>query len=128
MRILVVDDEFVSLSKMVTLLSRYGRCDAAENGEEAYDLYLKQMASVQPYSLVMADIEMPGMNGFALLSLIAKDEEQRKVFKRSKKIIISSHSTRDNVINARYNGCDTFLVKPLEPVPLETKLKELGLL
>jgi two-component system chemotaxis response regulator CheY len=114
MNSLVVDDEFVALSKLVSLLTPLGPCDAATSGNQALKLFSKALKNASPYDLVTIDIEMSDMNGIALLGRL-QQEEQVQSGKRARKIMISGK-------------CDAFLVKPVKQATLLAKLAELGLI
>jgi two-component system chemotaxis response regulator CheY len=126
MRILVVDDEFVSLTKMIALLSSYGPCDAATHGEQAIQMYSEACATGQPYGLVIMDIEMPGMDGIQTLHTICQREQLRQM-PRARKIVISAASSRENVRRAAEQGCDAFMVKPVSKDNLVSILSKLGI-
>lgn len=127
MKILVVDDEFVALNKMTGILSAFGECDAATNGEQALEMYLKALDRIHPYDLVTIDIEMPGMDGLTLLARICEEEKRRQA-RQTKKIMVSAASSVDNVKQAAHNRCDAFLVKPVKRQALLQKLVDIGLL
>ncbi len=127
MRSLVIDDEFVALSKMVHLLKPFGQCDAATNGQQALQMFTDALHDACPYHLVTIDINMLDISGITLLGqLQAKDRAQGG--RRAKKIIISAVSTSSNVLAAATGECDGFLVKPVRRTALLDKLAELGLL
>lgn len=127
MRILIVDDEFVALTKMVKWLSEYGQCDVATNGKQAYDMFLKALGKLEPYDLITIDIVMPGINGFMLLKLICAKEQNTRVTP-SKKIMVSEQGCPSNVIHARIHHCDAFIVKPVKKEILKNKLIEIGII
>ncbi len=127
MRILVVDDEFVALTKISTLLSQYGECDAATSGKQASELFFKAIDAGNPYHLVTIDINMPEGNGFELMKTLSRLEERRGITP-AKKIIISASSDTRSVLLAARKKCDGFLVKPVKRDALENKLRELELL
>ena len=127
MRSLVVDDEFVALSKMVLMLSPYGQCDAATNGEQAMSMLRNALDQGEPYDLIALDINMPGTNGLQLLQTINCEEQCRKT-PRARKIIVSAASSRSNVTRAVERRCDAFLVKPVSRDVLAATLQKLGLL
>jgi len=127
MRILIVDDDFVALTEMVTWLSEYGQCDVATNGKQAYDMFLKALGKLEPYNLITIDIVMPGINGFMLLKLIRAKEQSPRVTP-SKKIMVSEQGCPSNVIHAGIHHCDAFIVKPVKKETLKNKLIEIGII
>lgn len=127
MKCLAVDDEFVALTKMSTLLSDYGTCDTANSGEQALIMFHKAFLEGSPYHLITIDIEMPGMNGIQLLKKITIDENLLFI-PRSYKLIITAEGSPGNVIQAIENKCDSFLVKPVKKDTLHMRLKELNIL
>lgn len=127
MKCLAVDDEFVALTKMSTLLSDYGTCDTATNGEEALRMFHKAFLEGDPYQLMTIDIDMPGMNGIQLLKKITIDENLLFI-PRSNKLIVTAEGSPGNVLQAIENKCDSFLVKPVKKDTLQMRLKELNIL
>lgn len=66
LRILVVDDDEGMRRMLFILLTRMGhRVVLAENGEQAFELF-----SREPFSLIMTDLCMPEMDGFALAAKV----------------------------------------------------------
>lgn len=124
MRILVVDDEYVALTKMVGLMSEYGECDAATNGQQALDLFRKAILQGRPYDLATLDIELPDKNGIQLLHEL--NEREESTGKRSIKLVISVAGTTRNILQAAANHCDAFIVKPVKRVVLTEKMEQLG--
>jgi two-component system, chemotaxis family, chemotaxis protein CheY len=127
MKCLAVDDEFVALTKMSTLLSDYGTCETASNGEQAMAMFHKAFLEGMPYQLITIDIDMPGMNGIQLLKKISIDESLL-FLPKAYKIIVTAEGSPGNVIQAIENKCDSFLVKPVKKDTLQLRLKELGIL
>jgi two-component system chemotaxis response regulator CheY len=126
MRILAVDDEFVALTKMVALLGEYGRCDAATNGKQAYEMFAEALMLGEPYDLVTIDINMPEVDGLHLLEKMHKGEAGSR-HKTALKIMITAESTPETVMAAGRRKCDAFLAKPIQREVLQKKLAELGL-
>jgi two-component system chemotaxis response regulator CheY len=127
MRSLAIDDEFVALSKMVTLLEPFGQCDAATSSQQALELYRKALQEGCPYALVTIDINLPDTNGIALLERL-HSEERRRGARRAWKLMVTAESTASNVLAAASGECDGFLVKPVRRAVLVRKLATLGLL
>jgi two-component system, chemotaxis family, chemotaxis protein CheY len=126
MRILVVDDDFIALKKVMDMLGRYGECDAATNGKQAIMMYCKAFGDGQPYDLVTLDIEMPELTGLEALRMLS-EKEQMKQIPRSKKIMVTGSSNRTNVVEAMHHHCDAFLVKPITLDVLTRTLTRLGI-
>lgn len=124
MRILAIDDEFAALKKMEVLLSEYGQCDAATNGQQARELYAQAIKEGEPYSLITIDIELPDTNGLELLKFFYTVETQNEKLS-SKKIMISAHGNPDNVFDAS-KYCNGFITKPVKRDILFEKLDKMG--
>ena len=60
MKILIVDDDLVSRSKMEVLMSSFGECILAHDGLEAISEYRRAWEECAPFGLITLDIEMPG--------------------------------------------------------------------
>ena len=75
MRILIVDDEIVSRSKMSTIMSHFGDCEAVDSGEMAIASFKKAWRDAQPFNLISLDIDMPDMDGFEVLSALREFEQ-----------------------------------------------------
>ena len=127
MRTLVIDDEFIALSKMIALLEPLGQCDAATNGQQAMDLFRKSISDGCPYQLITIDINMPDTNGIRLLGQLQR-EEQTHNWPHARKLIVTAASTTSNVLAALTGDCDGFLAKPVRRNVLWDKLASLGLL
>lgn len=123
-KILAIDDEFTALTKMKTLLSEYGQCEAATSGAQTMELVKTALADGKYFDLITIDIELPDIDGIALLSEILKEEEKYDC--QAVKIIVSAVSTTSNVCRAAKCNCDGFLVKPVKRQMLYEKLNNLG--
>ncbi len=118
MRIMVVDDE-----QDVQLLFRQKfrkeiktgeiKFDFASSAEEALE-YLQRETS-NHLVLILADINMPGMNGLELLKII-KEKFSLKVF------MITAYGDDHNYLTAMEYGADDYLAKPVDFEQLKTKL------
>ena len=129
MRILVVDDDYVSRSKLAALLAPYGQCDSSPNGEIALKLFEEAQKELAPYELVTMDIEMPGMNGEEVVKQMRKVEESLQVpTLDSVKILMVTvkHALKD-VSASYYHGCNGYLIKPTTPEGLREALAEIGI-
>lgn len=100
--ILAIDDEQVILDSIVKIGKMDGlSVDSADNGQNALE-YL----SKYNYRLIISDIMMPVMDGFALLEETAKRNLITPV------VMTTGYSTFDNAINSLYKGAIDFIPKP----------------
>ena len=79
MRILIVEDEFITRKIVQSILSSYGECDIAVDGEEAVQAFTMAWESNKPYDLICMDILMPNKDGHQALKEIREKEAQRGI-------------------------------------------------
>lgn len=114
--VLVVEDEpliLSNLSKKVELAANYFVVAAkAENGHEA----LKILAENPQIQLIITDIEMPGMNGLAMIQTV------RKAYPHIHIIILSGYSNFEYARTALRYGVNDYLLKPVSQDALNNVL------
>ncbi|MCP9768940.1 response regulator [Lacihabitans sp. LS3-19] len=76
------------------------------NGLEAVDV-LKNSGEVP--SFIFLDLNMPKLNGFECLQLMAKES----LFSETKKIVYSTSSNEKDIYQSNALGADKYLVKPV---------------
>ena len=123
-RLLVVDDCEAARTILQDILIRFGfRVDAVASGQEALDCLVRAAQADTPYSLVLLDWKMPGMNGMDVADSIHK----LPLESIPHLLMISAHGLeayREKGENLHFAG---FLVKPVNPVTLWSAiLKVLG--
>ena len=123
-RLLVVDDCEAARTILQDILIRFGfRVDAVASGQEALDCLVRAAQADTPYSLVLLDWKMPGMNGMEVADSIHK----LPLESIPHLLMISAHGLeayRERGENLHFAG---FLVKPVNPVTLWSAiLKVLG--
>ncbi len=102
--ILIVDDESKMRHILKIMLSLEGHnVEGAQDGETAL-----AMVRERPYDLVISDIQMPGMDGLALLDHIQAMEVPCPV------IIITAYATIDSAVKAMKRGAVDYITKPFE--------------
>jgi signal transduction histidine kinase/FixJ family two-component response regulator len=116
-QILVIDDHWENRSVLLNLLTPLGFVvTEAEDGQAG----LEQMRRSCP-DLVITDLVMPVMDGFALLRQMRRDETLRSV-----KVIVSSASVAQLDQQMSLDaGADTFLTKPVQVSDLFKLLEQL---
>ncbi len=125
MRILVVDDELVSRTKMETLMQTFGECTKAEDGFQAISMYTSAYTDGTPYHLVMLDIEMPDMKGPEVLHHIRDVESQGD--HRAVVLMVTAQAGQKQVLSCIQQGCDDYIAKPFNISIIRNKLKKFGI-
>ncbi|SFB91492.1 sensor histidine kinase [Spirosoma endophyticum] len=116
--ILIVDDrrENILPLKKILELHRFS-VDSAESGEEALKKVLKNA-----YSVIILDVQMPGMDGFEVANAIAGFSGARD----TSIIFLSAVNTEKKFITKGYtSGGVDYLTKPVDPDILVLKVKTL---
>lgn len=104
-RILIVDDEQLSLSLLEQYLSESGfQLILATSATEAL-----QLLQTQAVDLVISDIVMPGMDGIKLIENIRSSHPDMPV------IAITANGSVGNAVEAMRNGAYDYLEKPVNP-------------
>ncbi len=125
MRILVVDDEMVSRTKLETIMSSSGLCRTAESGKRALDLYARALADGKGYDLVMLDIDMPDLQGDQVLKRFREMEYGGP--HRAAVVMVTAKSDQAHVMECLNSGCDAYIAKPFNERVIKEKLSRLGL-
>jgi putative two-component system response regulator len=104
-RILAVDDDESSLRLMENLIQSFGHePEVARNALEA-------MSKLQDgIDLVILDLVMPGIDGFAAARLIRHDRR----FCDIPIVVVTVLSSNEDQVKAAEAGADAFIVKPFE--------------
>ena len=129
MKILIVDDEAVSRTKLEAIFEEFGECQAVASGQEAMIAVQKALAEDAPFDLITMDVGMPGMDGTETLYEIRKLEKSAWEFTRSKAriVMITGKKDRDCLITCVQAGCDDYLLKPFDPDVVVQRLMALNL-
>jgi DNA-binding NtrC family response regulator len=110
--ILVVDDEKITAFYLKDILAAANyEVHLAQNGEEA----LEQLGR-RRFDLVITDLVMPGIDGFALVRRVKQTQPGLPVF------ILTAHGSYDVARKAQIIGADDYLLKPVNPDQLHAAL------
>lgn len=130
MKVLLVEDDAISLQILKLILSDYSDCDEAENGKVAVEKYKASLENGTPYDLICLDIMMPVMDGQAALREIRRIEAEKGVGGRDLVKVMMMTALKDpkNVMEAFVKGsCEAYLVKPILPDKIVQVLVDFGL-
>lgn len=106
-KVLVVEDNKINQLVLDKMLRKIGVCSLlAENGQDAYDLFIKE-----DFDLILMDIHMPKMNGLEATRLI---KSHPKYITQSPPIIaITASAFEEDRTEALDRGMDDFITKPI---------------
>jgi len=114
-QILLVEDDPALQNSIIEILESQNHFVAiAKTGHEAIEKTQKKF-----FNIVLLDIKLPDMDGIDVLS------EIHKLNPEMKKMIITGYPSIDNSIKALNLGADAYLIKPVKPNLLLSKINEL---
>ena len=115
-KVLIVDDELFNIDYLQQELEDCNyNLITAYNGEEA----LVKIKSELP-DLVLLDLMMPVLDGFAVLRQVKADPDLRDI----PVIIISAANNSRSVVKGIRQGAEDYITKPIDEKLLVEKLKE----
>ena len=117
--VLVAEDEDFSQKIVVMILTNLGfkKITVAKNGVQALE---KLESAVEPIHLVISDIEMPEMGGFEFARRIRLGAVPK--YKEVPILMLTGHSTEDNIMKGRIHRIQGFIVKPVSTEILERNI------
>ena len=104
-KVLLVEDDHALREALADTLQIGGHAFRAVDCAEAALLALQE----EPFSLVVSDVNMPGMDGHQLLGLIRKRYPQLPV------LLMTAYGAVERAVDAMRMGAADYLVKPFEP-------------
>lgn len=116
MRILIVEDDAPLARSIVALLRGAGHAvDHVSGGEDAL-----MVLATEPYALVVLDVGLPDLDGFAVLQGLRKRGDRVPV------LMLTARDALDDRVRGLDLGADDYLRKPFAPEELEARIRALG--
>ena len=112
--ILIVEDHPDMQQLIRSLLEQNYDCLLANNGAEAWALLQQRQLNLDNLDLIISDIMMPEMDGYALLNRIKNDDTWRQI----PMIMLTARSAENDKLQALRMGVDDYLIKPFSPEEL----------
>ena len=104
-RIMVVDDDLITLKNLRRILEKEGyRVSTFSQPKKAIE-----RLKAEPYDVLISDVRMPDLDGFALL------EEAKRAAKWIEVILITGFASLEDAVDATKKGSFNYLAKPFEP-------------
>src|ERR1039458_1149701 len=113
--ILIVDDTPVNLKLTRILLVNEGyKVMTAASGEEALEL----LRSFHP-ALILADVQLPGIDGLELTRRIKRNEATRDITV----VALTAFAMKGDEQRAAEAGCDGYITKPIDTRTLGARIR-----
>jgi len=122
-KILIVDDNQENRDLIAEILRDLAACDIATNGKEAIEAYNRSLQN-RMYDLILLDIEMPDMGGLEALRKIRENEKAAGIDLGDGVPIVMVTAHRKPFLDAFYQGCTDYIVKPIDAGKLIAKVEE----
>ncbi|MEW6012064.1 MAG: response regulator [Elusimicrobiales bacterium] len=118
MKVLVVDDSKTMRLIVSRIMKELGyEVGEAGNGKEA----IEALKTDSSYSLVMADWNMPEMNGYEMVVNIKSDDNLKKI----PIIMVTTETETGNVSKAIEAGASDFITKPFKKETVQEKINKI---
>lgn len=131
MRILIVDDDYISGVKLKAILVRYGDCDLAPSGQIALNLIEAAVQQGQPYDLVTLDLHLPDISGQDVLKTLRTKEivylREGKQKAQTKVLVITASNDEGEKRRILSSGADDYLRKPFNGDSVDSTLKRINI-
>lgn len=130
MKCLIAEDDFAARRLLKRYLSDYSDCDVAVDGRETVEAFRQAMDEKESYDLICLDIMMPNMDGREALKAIRQIEHEHGIdgLDGVKVIMTTALEDSQNVIGSFREGCEAYIVKPVEKDKLLEEMENLGLI
>jgi len=118
LKFLIVDD-FSTMRRIVRGLLKEMGCNhlaEAEDGVAALSLL-----RAQRFDFVVSDINMPNMDGFALLEAIKADA----ALSHLPVLMVTAEARKEDIVRAAKGGAAGYIVKPFSKATLEDKVQRI---
>jgi DNA-binding NtrC family response regulator len=113
--ILIVDDEVLIRETLAEFLTQEGfAVSSCPSGEEAL-----QLAARRRFDIALCDVQLPGMDGLALL------EQMQRLSPETFVLLITAYATVENAVEAFQRGAQDYLMKPLLLEEVGNKIRRL---
>lgn len=128
MKTLILEDDYASRLILQRILLGYGEVHVAVNGKEALRMFVAAHVEGNPYEVIFLDLMVPEMSGHTVLREIRAYEQQQGIAKEHvvRILMVTALSDRETVVQAVKDGCDAYLVKPLQADQVRQYLVKFG--
>jgi CheY-like chemotaxis protein len=117
--VLIVDDNATNRRILAQIVNRWGmNASLAARAGDALEMLRSAAALGSPFSVLLSDVHMPGMDGFALAERIASDASLKEL----RILLLTSSGQRGDSARCRELGIRGYLTKPLRQAELRAAI------
>lgn len=117
-QILIVEDNSINREMLTEILKDRYTVLQAENGKEALDILKENKDSI---ALILLDVMMPVMDGYAFLDRIKEDAELALI----PVIVMTQSGSEEDEVSALEHGATDFVPKPYRPRVILNRMESL---
>lgn len=114
--LLIVDDKITNREILKSILEREYDCIEAADGKEAIEVMKLHHSTI---SVVLLDLIMPVMDGFAVLRAMRDDEDLKKI----PVIVTTVRNEEDSEVKAFKMGANDYISKPYSPIVIMQRIQ-----
>ncbi|NGZ05772.1 MAG: diguanylate cyclase [Magnetococcales bacterium] len=114
-KVLIIDDEAVNIDVLAGLLKPDYRIVSAKSAESA----MQRLESPPLPDLILLDVIMPGMNGYAFCEMLKSNHRTRNI----PVIFITSSSSEEDETRGFAVGAVDYIAKPYRPAVVSARVK-----
>jgi two-component system chemotaxis response regulator CheY len=119
-RVLIADDLPNMRADLQKILKSLGFTNIKEvnDGKAAWDELRLEAQYGKPYEIIFSDINMPQMNGLALLKALRGTDS----YKKAPIFIVSTENEKEIILKAILDGATDYIIKPYDPNVVKEKI------
>lgn len=119
-RVLLAEDGPDNKRLVMFHLKKIGlAAEHAENGKIAYEMALEQQSQDDPFDVILMDMQMPIMDGYAATQKLREDGYTGLI------IALTAHAMQGDRERCIAAGCDEYMTKPIDRAKLESVIHSL---
>lgn len=122
-RICIAEDNPINQKIAVSFVVKLGfKCEAFSDGLQAYEALRRKSAENQPFHLVLMDVQMPVLDGYAATEAIRKDDDP--AVRGVLIIAMTASAIRGDREKCLQAGMNNYLAKPVRAAVLKSMLED----
>ncbi|ETI26074.1 hypothetical protein G647_02851 [Cladophialophora carrionii CBS 160.54] len=123
LRVCIAEDNHINRKIAISFVKKLGfKCEAYEDGKQAYDALKAESKEGRPFHLVLMDVQMPVLDGYEATKAIRADPDPN--VNRVLIIAMTASAIRGDREKCLEAGMNDYLAKPVRQTALKTMLDD----